>query len=170
MLRVLFLATKSLFSLYQHVLGSFNKRQCAAHQREECLNRLLDQTPAALTFSDSAQEETQVVPKTTPVPEERVPTPPTIIQVPLTASQFLSSAQSPASSESKRFHPFPISSFLVFFQCTCNARENPPTEYSKKKAKTAKETRSKSRAVRICIKLNLVNIILSNYHLLQLLN
>ncbi|CAG5111951.1 Oidioi.mRNA.OKI2018_I69.chr2.g6219.t1.cds [Oikopleura dioica] len=89
-------------SLYQHVLGSFNKRQCAAHQREECLNRLLDQTPAALTFPDQdnspREEETQIVPKISPVPEE----------TPLTASQFLQSAQFPASSQSKSAPATPV--------------------------------------------------------------
>ena len=39
-------------SLYQHVVASIAKRMCAPHQREECLNRLLDQAPAALTFDD----------------------------------------------------------------------------------------------------------------------
>lgn len=61
------------------------------------------------------------------------------------------------------YSPHPLS-FLSFLQCTCNTREKPPAEYSEKKAKTAKETRRQSRAVRICLKIFLisVNTILSN--------
>jgi len=46
-------------SLYQHVVGSFAKRNCPPHQNEECLNRLLERSQKPISVEEICKKDEQ---------------------------------------------------------------------------------------------------------------